>query len=288
MMPKSFKSKTLGGKGRRTESMESIGCARENCQRLARYQSPMNTKSIELLCYWCVIEEKNMLELRNIQAQYSVVSGNEANLSLLADTAELLAPSKRKSVRIRAKAASAISTPVDESCCDLPFENRCGTCADCSTKLSCAKRKDDHLRHKLSIGKSSMEGAGNGLFLLQPVKMDDPIIEYTGHTSKKRPSGNKYTSHVSSEKYITAKEGSFCGSANHSCTPNCDLRKLIEPTENGKGEVERLYVVPLMNLKEGDECFLDYNKGLAPSEDKFDFGEEGCLCGTSNCKYQSE
>ena len=44
----------------------------------------MNTKSIELLCYWCVIEEKKMLELRNIQAQYRVVSGNEANLSLLA------------------------------------------------------------------------------------------------------------------------------------------------------------------------------------------------------------
>ena len=282
-MPKSFKSKTFGGKGGRTES---TGCARENCQRLARYQSPMNTKSIELLCYWCVIEEKNMLELRNIQAQYSVVSGNEANLSLLADTAELLAPSKRKSVRIRAKAASGFSTPVDESCCDLPFENRCGTCADCSTKLSCAKRKDEHLQHKLSIGKSSMMGAGNGLFLLRPVKMDDPIIEYTGHTSKKRPSGNEYTSHVSSEKYITAKAGSFCGSANHSCTPNCDLRKLLEPSENGKGEVERLYVVPLMNLKEGDECFLDYNKGLAPSEDKFDFGEQGCLCGAFNCKYQ--
>lgn len=69
------------GKGGRTES---IGCARENCQKLARYQSPMNTKGIELLCYWCVTEEKKMLELRNIQAQYSVVSGNEANLSLLA------------------------------------------------------------------------------------------------------------------------------------------------------------------------------------------------------------
>ena len=76
----SAKEEGFGGKGRRKHEPVAIACAREHCQRQARYQSPMNSTCIELLCYWCVKEEKSTLELRNIQVECNVCSPNEVNV----------------------------------------------------------------------------------------------------------------------------------------------------------------------------------------------------------------
>jgi hypothetical protein len=125
---------------------------------------------------------------------------------------------------------------------------------------------------------------GNGIFASKDIAKGTPIIEYVGNIVSKKEGDKIYEEQYEESKktgtgavYIFElnKKQDIDGNVswnparfiNHSCTPNCKY-KIID---------NRIWIISIRDIKEGEELNYDYNYDLEGYKD------HPCKCGSKNC-----
>ncbi|CAM9292821.1 unnamed protein product, partial [Ectocarpus fasciculatus] len=130
------------------------------------------------------------------------------------------------------------------------------------------------------------ESCGHGLRLLEDVSHGSMIIEYTGEVisgdecdarrRKMKDNEDFYYASLCGGYVLDAKfMGSSARFANHSCKPNCQMRKWVSLGE------PRLVLVALMDISAGSDITYNYHchsDGLDQTTKR-----QVCRCGASNC-----
>lgn len=119
---------------------------------------------------------------------------------------------------------------------------------------------------------------GNGVFALRDFKKGEKVWNLTGKIVslseclkriKKGIENNDDPLQIGRKIYIDLN---FISHAfNHSCNPNCGLRKRSE-------------IFTLKNIKKGDEITYDYSTTVGPNIPKSDWAGMKCTCGKRNCR----
>ncbi|KAF8784580.1 Histone-lysine N-methyltransferase NSD2 like protein [Argiope bruennichi] len=125
---------------------------------------------------------------------------------------------------------------------------------------------------------------GWGLMTTRDVKKGEFIIEYVGeiitHEEYRKRSGemqingdsNYYFLYLDARRMIDAGPmGNYSRFINHSCEPNCEMRKW---SVNGDA---RIGIFAVVNISAGEELTFNYQS------DKYEF-EQKCLCSSSSCR----
>jgi SET domain-containing protein len=113
-----------------------------------------------------------------------------------------------------------------------------------------------------------------GLFVKEDFKIGDLIIEYVGKVVQKQNTNNNniyYMRINPAQLWInTTNMGGMAKFINHSCNPNCKLKKW---------EVDKLPRMCFFAIKEGAKMTFDYNWECDDNQTRME-----CQCGTVNCK----
>ncbi|MAF59467.1 MAG: SET domain-containing protein [Candidatus Pacebacteria bacterium] len=121
------------------------------------------------------------------------------------------------------------------------------------------------------VVKKSKPGAGFGLFVTEPIKKGEFIIEYVGEiipTKEADERGTRYLFDISTRRVVDGSPRyNLARYINHSCKPNC------EPEIDGS----HIYIYALRNIKEGEELGYDYGK-----EYFAEYLKGCCKCGNCN------
>ena len=120
------------------------------------------------------------------------------------------------------------------------------------------------LIRKFSVKKSTIPGAGNGLFTLKNIKKGDRIIEYTGEIIDNDKDDNElsiYGIGISNDKIIDAKSTqSELGRYSNDCRKESRRKKQCK-NNNARFEDDgndRVYLVATKRIRIGEEIFTDY------------------------------
>ena len=163
--------------------------------------------------------------------------------------------------------------------CDLACVNNCMAvdCDDsiCDGTLGCKNRRVSSLiRPRVQVFKTNSKGFG--LRAVHAIPKDVLIIVYTGeymtkaHFYERRRETNTdgmgYAFQVTANVFLDAvHRGNHARFVNHSCAPNCVVRKRIAD------RLTRLCFVARTDIQPGEELTIDYNS--AGSQDVFE-----CRC----------
>ncbi|GLE07467.1 hypothetical protein PINS_up017778 [Pythium insidiosum] len=133
-----------------------------------------------------------------------------------------------------------------------------------ASSTSCQNRNMSLGRHKrLRVGRSTMEGAGWGLFVDEPVAKDEFVIEYIGEMVTQEEAERRgvvydklnrsYLFNLDSETVIDAtRKGNKTRFINHSSRPNC-YSKIININSD-----YRIGIYALRDIPPHTELFFDY------------------------------
>ena len=137
---------------------------------------------------------------------------------------------------------------------------------------------------------------GKGLAAVTPLAADDLVIEYVGEVIsekmlnrrrekqlKSRHSGC-YTMKLGKDRYIDATRfGNDARFMNHSCNPNCEMRKWWA------GGSERIGLFSIECVEPGDELTMDYFAGEGSGNVVWLQGStwQACLCKSPSCSESS-
>ncbi|KAJ0396858.1 hypothetical protein ATCC90586_008221 [Pythium insidiosum] len=133
-----------------------------------------------------------------------------------------------------------------------------------SSSSSCQNRNMSLGRHKrLRVGRSTMEGAGWGLFVDEPVAKDEFVIEYIGEMVTQEEAERRgvvydklnrsYLFNLDSETVIDAtRKGNKTRFINHSSRPNC-YSKIININSD-----YRIGIYAMRDIAPHTELFFDY------------------------------
>ncbi|ORY49951.1 SET domain-containing protein [Rhizoclosmatium globosum] len=123
-----------------------------------------------------------------------------------------------------------------------------------------------------------------GLFALEPIAVDDIVIEYIGEQIRQKVAdhrekiyeksgiGSSYLFRIDDDNIIDAtKAGNLARFINHCCDPNCNA-KII--TVDGQ---KKIVIYANKPVAEGEEVTYDYKFPI--EEDKIP-----CLCGATACR----
>jgi SET domain-containing protein len=115
---------------------------------------------------------------------------------------------------------------------------------------------------------------GVGGFARADIRKDTRVIEYLGEKISKQESlqrceqNNEYVFMLSEREDLDGNvEWNPARFINHSCSPNCEA--LLEN--------ERIWIVSVCDIKQGDEITFNYGFDLE------DYRDYPCHCGSSNC-----
>jgi len=136
-------------------------------------------------------------------------------------------------------------------------------------------------KKKLKFDKSSIHEWG--LFALEPISMNEMVIEYIGEIIRQKVSDirerryeklgidSSYMFRMDDEIIDATKKGNLARFINHSCDPNC-YAKVI--TLEGQ---KRIVIYSKRDIAVGEEITYDY---------KFPLEEQkiACLCGSPKCQ----
>ncbi|CAL1265237.1 unnamed protein product [Larinioides sclopetarius] len=181
--------------------------------------------------------------------------------------------------------------------CDPSKENPCGPESQClnrSMLMEChpdiclakdlCQNQKFQKRQYVSTKIFKTKDRGWGLKTLQDVKKGEFIIEYVGeiitHEEYRRRSGemlangnsNYYFLYLDARRMIDAGPmGNYSRFINHSCDPNCEMRKW---SVNGDA---RIGIFAVVDISAGEELAFNYQS------DKYEF-EQKCFCSSENCR----
>lgn len=139
---------------------------------------------------------------------------------------------------------------------------------------------------RIQVRKSGVHG--KGVFVVQPIKKGELVIEYTGeviswdealrrHPHDPSDPNHTFYFHIDAETVIDgARQGNSARWINHACAPNCEA----ETDE----EAGRVFIRALRNLKPGEELFFDYGLVI---EDRYTPAlkkQFACWCGAKTCR----
>jgi SET domain-containing protein len=131
---------------------------------------------------------------------------------------------------------------------------------------------------KVVARKSSLHGMG--LFAARDLAADERLIEYKGIRYGAGELPDMTAEGVT--KFLGLSDGSgidgkgWAARANHSCTPNCEMR------EDDSGRRPRAWLYTLRKVKQGEELVWDYHLAVESETDAF--ADWACACGTRNCR----
>lgn len=131
---------------------------------------------------------------------------------------------------------------------------------------------------KVVARKSSLHGMG--LFAARDLAADERLIEYKGIRYGAGELPDMTAEGVT--KFLGLSDGSgidgkgWAALANHSCTPNCEMR------EDDSGRRPRAWLYTLRKVKQGEELVWDYHLAVESETDAF--ADWACACGTRNCR----
>lgn len=119
---------------------------------------------------------------------------------------------------------------------------------------------------------------GKGVFVLDPVNQGDVFMHIAGkifpaHEIDSMEEGSfvDNTIRFSKDTYLSPWEEPY-NFLNHSCDPNCGVRKIDE----------KLFLVAIKDLEPEDELMFDYSTVIA--DDDFWIMKPLCNCGTIDCR----
>jgi SET domain-containing protein len=119
-----------------------------------------------------------------------------------------------------------------------------------------------------------------GLFAARDLAADERLIEYKGIRYGAGELPDMTAEGVT--KFLGLSDGSgidgkgWAALANHSCTPNCEMR------EDDSGRRPRAWLYTLRKVKQGEELVWDYHLAVESETDAF--ADWACACGTRNCR----
>ncbi len=116
---------------------------------------------------------------------------------------------------------------------------------------------------------------GKGLFVKKNFKSKQKIFEIKGklvHESKLMDLDKKtrYNTFRFDGKFYLTPKGEFGDYLNHSCNPNCGIKK----------EGKKLFAIAIKNIKSGEEIVMDYSTIIADD----DYWLMRCKCGYKKCR----
>jgi len=139
---------------------------------------------------------------------------------------------------------------------------------------------------RIQVRKSGVHG--KGVFVVQPIKKGELVIEYTGeviswdealrrHPHDPSDPNHTFYFHIDAETVIDgARQGNSARWINHACDPNCEAE-----IDEGAG---RVFIHALRSLKPGEELFFDYGLVI---EDRYTPAlkkQFACWCGAKTCR----
>ena len=137
--------------------------------------------------------------------------------------------------------------------------------------MSCQKSKIAETKW-LAFNESPIHGLGG--FAKSDIPVGSRVIEYLGEKISKQESlqrceqNNEYVFMLSEREDLDGNvEWNPARFINHSCSPNCEA--LLEN--------ERIWIVSVCDIKQGDEITFNYGFDLE------DYRDYPCHCGSSNC-----
>ena len=134
----------------------------------------------------------------------------------------------------------------------------------------------------LRVKKSSVEGAGKGVFAKVDLPKGARVAEYTGVVC--RDEDYAYDNEgdyvilfsIGKGRVIDPRKGN-AGVAhfiNHSCEPNCHAFQ----------EGDRIFIETLRRMKAGEELFYNYDVRLGRRANAEDRRKYACRCGSKKCR----
>jgi uncharacterized protein len=127
---------------------------------------------------------------------------------------------------------------------------------------------------------------GKGVFALQPLAADEPIIEYIGeriswkealrrHPHDPDDPNHTFYFHIDDGRVIDANVGGNAARwINHACAPNCEA----DETDG------RVFIRALRAIRSGEELFYDYRLIIDDRYTKKLRDQYACRCGAPSCR----
>ena len=133
---------------------------------------------------------------------------------------------------------------------------------------------------------------GRGVFAVQPIKKGTRVVEYTGKRLTHKVADRLYggTSETGHTFLFTLNEyyvidantgGNAARWINHGCAPNCE--SICEEDDDGRPEMERVYIDAIRDIKLGEELTYSYFITLEEPHTKRLQKIWKCLCGAKKC-----
>ena len=133
---------------------------------------------------------------------------------------------------------------------------------------------------------------GRGVFAVQPIKKGTRVVEYTGKRLTHKVADRLYggTSESGHTFLFTLNEyyvidantnGNAARWINHGCAPNCE--SICEEDDDGRPEMERVYIDAIRDIKLGEELTYSYFITLEEPHTKRLQKIWKCLCGAKKC-----
>jgi len=134
----------------------------------------------------------------------------------------------------------------------------------------------------LRVAKSSVPGAGRGVFAKAALRKGTRVAEYTGVVCNDKDYNFEDEGDyavlfsVGRGKVIDPRKGngSVARWLNHSCDPNCRATQ-----EDG-----RIFIETIKSVKAGDELFYNYDLRLGRRANTEDRRKYACRCGSPKCR----
>ncbi len=116
---------------------------------------------------------------------------------------------------------------------------------------------------------------GNGIFTKNQLKNNEPIFQIKGKlittdTDHSSPETVKNNTIRFSKKYFLSPRGETGDYLNHSCEPNAKISKIGE----------KLFIIAIRDIGNGEEVLIDYSTLIASDDD----WKMSCSCGSKKCR----